>query len=262
MLLTPPPPPLSTRRDLLTLQQEANPRHTDTVVSKDEEQDSVRLSISIHRDLLRQVTSYPNRKLKHPDFLPYDPADSLADPTAFLPSESCYVFPSSLSSCSTSPSSSPPSGSEQRLKHLQELCNPYFLSLTKEQLATTERRLRGNSSSLRTARLAASLSRRYPAVNFLFELCCPDDGDDGEGAAAEGEGGGAEAEQQQPPSFSSCVEELPIKMGATEAAAVTSDPCAEVAGSVSSSDSIEVLGTERSYRNQHLSVATDSKGTN
>lgn len=244
----------------MTLQQEAKHPYTENVDSKQEELDAVRLSISTHRDLLRQVTSYPNRKLKQPDFLPYDPADSLADPSAFLPSESCYIFPSNLSSSPPSPSSSPPSGSEQRLKSLQELCNPYFLSLTKEQLATAERRLRGDSSALRTARLAAALSRHYPAVNFLFELCCPDD--DGE-AQQEVEGGGAEAgqQQQQPASFSSCVEELPIKMDATEAAAASSDPCAELAGSVSSSDSIEVLGRERSYRTQHLTAASEIRGT-
>lgn len=245
----------------MTLQQEAKDSNTENGVSKEEELDAVRLSISTHRDLLRQVTSYPNRKLKQPDFLPYDPADSLTDPAGFLPSEPCYAFPSNFSS-SPSPSSSPPSGSEQRLKPLQELCNPYFLSLTKEQLATAERRLRGDGSALRTARLAAALSRRYPAVNFLFELCCPDNTDDRD-AEQEVEGGGAEAEQQQQPaSFSSCVEELPIKMNATEAGAVTSDPCAEMAGSVSSSDSIEVLGTERSYRTQHLVAASDSRGTN
>lgn len=248
----------------MTLQQDTKHPDTENAVSKEEELDAVRLSISTHRDLLRQVTSYPNRKLKQPDFLPYDPADSLADPAALLPSESCYVFPSDFTSSSSSLSSSPPSGSEQRLKPLQELCNPYFLSLTKEQLATAERRLRGDSSSLRTARLAAALSRRYPAVNFLFELCCPDDGgDDREGEQEVEGGGGAEAEQQQQPaSFSSCVEELPIKMNASEAAAATSDPCAEMAGSVSSGDSIEVLGTERSYRTQHPAAASDSRGTN
>lgn len=221
-------------------------------LSKEEELDAVRLSISTHRDLLRQVTSYPNRKLKQPDFLPYDPADSLADAAAFLPLEPCYVFPDS-SSCSSSPASGP----DHCLKPLQELCNPYFLSLTKEQLAAAECRLRGDGSALRTARLAAALSRRHPALNFLFELCCPDDDAD----EGEGEGEGAETEQQQqqqPSSFSSCVEELPIKM---EAGTATSDPSAEMARSVSSSDSIEVLGTERSYCTQHLSAASDSRGT-
>lgn len=235
--------------NFLTLQQEAKRPNVESGLSKEEELDAARLSISTHRDLLRQVTSYPNRKLKQPDFLPYDPADSLADAAAFLPPEPCYVFPSS------SPSSSPSSGSEKHLKPLQELCNPYFLSLTKEQLATAERRLRGDGSALRTARLAAALSRSYPAVNFLFELSCPDDADEG---AGEGEGAEAEQQQQQPASFSSCVEELPIKM---EAAAATSDPCAEMAGSVSSSDSIEVLGTERSYRTQQLSAGSDSRET-
>lgn len=263
-MLTPPllpsGPPHSARCNLLTLQQEAKHPNVANGVAKEEELDAARLSISTHRDLLRQVTSYPNRKLKQPDFLPYDLADSLADAAAFLPPEPCSVFPSSSSSSSPASSTSLSSGSEQHLKPLQELCNPYFLSLTKEQLATTERRLRGDSSALRTARLATALSRSYPAVNFLFELCCPDDAEEGDGG---GEGAEAEAEQQQQPaSFSSCVEELPIKMEPAEGATATSGPCTEMAGSVSSSDSIEVLGTERSYRTQHLSAGSDSRGTN
>lgn len=234
------------------------------LADKEEELKAVQHSISIHRDLLRQVTSYPNRKLKQPDFLPYDPADSLADPTAFPPPESCYTFPSSL------PSSLRSSRSEHRLKPLQELCNPYFLSLMKEQLANTERRLRGDKSVLRTTRIASLLSRRHPQVNFLFELWSPDDGHEEEGESAEAElqketRRGLELFQSDPmslESFCSCVEELPIKMEAGDAETATSDPSVELAGSVSSSDSIEVLGTEKSYRAQHLAAIADSRGTN
>lgn len=231
---------------------------TSELADKEEELKTVQHLISIHRDLLRQVTSYPNRKLKQPDFLPYDPADSLADPTAFPPPESCYTFPSSF------PSSRP----EHLLKPLQELCNPYFLSLMKEQLANTERRLRGDKSVLRTTRVTSLLSRRHPLVNFLFELWSPDDGHEEEGEGAEAElqketRRGLELFQSDPmslESFCSCVEELPIKMEAGEAETATSDPSVELAGSVSSSDSIEVLGTEKSYRAQHLATSADSRG--
>lgn len=229
------------------------------LADREEELKAVQHSISTHRDLLRQVTSYPNRKLKQPDFLPYDPADSLADPTPFPPPESHYTFPSS----------SPPSRSEQRLKPLQELCNPYFLSLMKEQLANTERCLRGDKSVLRTTRVASLLSRRHPLVNFLFELWSPDDGHEEVGEGAEGElqketRRGLELFQSDPTSlesFCSCVQELPIKMEAGDAETATSDPSVELAGSVSSTDSIEVLGTEKSYRAQHLVASADSRGT-
>ncbi|XP_034395625.1 guanine nucleotide exchange protein smcr8b [Cyclopterus lumpus] len=230
---------------------------------KADELEAVEHSILHHRDLVRQVTSYPNRKLKQPDFLPYDPADySLADPIALLPPER---GPSSSSSASCR--------SERRLKPLEELCHDYFLTLMKEQLADTERRLRGNRSSLRTARVTRSLSRRITLINFLFDLWRPEDGDEEERESAEAEPQRAtasesavEAFQSEPKSlesFFSCVEEISIKLEAGDAGTVTPDPdvATEMTGSVSSGDSIEVLGTEKSYRTQHGGAGSDSRET-
>lgn len=252
----------------LTLQQETELQRTLNGFTEDEETadelEAVERSILNHRDLLRQVTSYPNRKLKQPDFLPYDPADSLTDPTALLPPE-----PSLPVSTSTSTSCRP----EHHLKPLQELCNTYFLSLMKEQLADTERRLRGDRSVLQTARVTRSLSRKLTFINFLFELWSPEDGDEEERECAEaelpratGSKGRVEMFQSEPlslESFCSCVEEIPIKLEAEDAGTVTPDPSVamEMTGSVSSSDSIEVLGTEKSYRTQHVVAGSDSRET-
>lgn len=234
------------------------------VGEKADELETVERSILNHRDLLRQVTSYPNRKLKQPDFLPYDTADSLTDPTALLPPEPCP--PTSLSR-------SPSCRSEHHLKPLQELCNAYFLSLMKEQLADTERRLRGDRSALRTVRVTRSLSRRLTLTNFLFELWTPEDGEEEERESAEaeteratGSKSGGEALNAEPmslESFCSCVEEIPIKLVAGEArtASPDSNVAMEMTGSVSSNDSIEVLGTEKSYRTQHDVAGSDSRGT-
>lgn len=252
----------------MTLLQETEPPRTvngfTEVGEKANELEAVERSIFNHRELLRQVTSYPNRKLKQPDFLPYDPADSLTDPTALLPPEPC---PSLSTSTSTS------CRSEHRLKPLQELCNNYFLSLMKEQLADTELRLRGDRSMLRTARVSHSLSRKLTLINFLFELWSPEDGDEEERESAEAElqratasKSGVKMCQSEPmslESFFSCVEEIPIKLEAGEAGTVTPDPsvATEMTGSVSSGDSIEVLGTEKSYRTQHIVAGSDSRGT-
>lgn len=219
--------------------------------TKAEELEAVDRSISTHRQLLRQVTSYPNRKLKHPDFLPYDPADILTDLTLFLPPE---PRPPSSTSCS----------SERRLKPLQELCNAYFLSLMTEQLARTERRLCGDRSVLRSARVTRFLSKGLTLTNFLFELWSPEEGDDEE---QERESSGAtQGKSSEPPSlesFSSCVEEIPIKLVAGGPGKVTSDPPVEteMTGSVSSNDSIEVLGTEKSYQTQHVAAGPEGRGT-
>ncbi|XP_071765471.2 guanine nucleotide exchange protein smcr8b [Centroberyx gerrardi] len=251
----------------LTLQREAELPTTangfEETGEEDDELAAVEHSISDHRDLLRQVTSYPNRKLKQPDFLPYDPADT--DPPGSLTPDPCP---------SPSPSSSSSRRSEHRLKPLEELSDAYFLSLTLEQLADTERRLRGDRSVLRTACVTRSLSRKLALTNFLFELWSPEEDveeEERERAEAEqqrarGGGSGVEALSAEPPSlesFFSCVEEIPIKLEAGEGGTVTPDPevAMEMMGSVSSGDSIEVLGTEKSYRTQRVVAGSDSRET-
>lgn len=254
----------------LSLKQETALSLTaDAVNGEHTDLDAVEHSIVTHRELLRQVTSYPNRKLKQPDFLPYDPADSLPEPS-FLPPEA---------------SSLPRS---DQLKSLAELCNPYFLSLMKEQLADTEQRLRGDRNVLRTSNTVSSLSKGLTLTNFLFELCGSEDGDEEETSAAmNGVKSGSETLEAEPlslDSFFSCVEELPIKMEPQRRRLITpsisvemifestvSEPSvpmettpepvvyAEMTGSVSSSDSIEVLGTEKSFRTQNGITACDGK---
>lgn len=238
---------LSFRYTRLSLLQDAE---RPGMEKKSSELEAVQLSILTHRDLLRQVTSYPNRKLKQPDFLPYDLADSLS-PTGFLPPE-------------PSPAAG---GGSSRLKSLQELCNTYFLSLMKEQLADAERRLRGDGNALRTARVMRWLSSRLELTNFLFELWSPEDEEEGaetaEGGPARGKSG-VDVCQSEPvslESFCSCVEEIPIRLEAPGATG-TPDPgvTMEMAGSASSGDSIEVLGTEKSYRTQHVEAGSDGRG--
>ncbi|XP_061129837.1 guanine nucleotide exchange protein smcr8b isoform X2 [Syngnathus typhle] len=190
----------------------------DSMSGAGEQLEEVERAIATHKDLLRQVTSYPNRKRKQPDFLPYEPADVSTDATSIPP-----------------PPPPPPAhlaGSEGRLKPLQELCGAYFLSLMTEQLAQTEVRLRGDVTALRSAGITRALSRKLSLTNFLFEQ--PDDDEeeeDGEEALAR--------ETGSRPSSQSSVE-------AKEE---------EMTGSASSGDSIQVIGTERSYKTLASSAA-------
>ncbi|CAL8330980.1 unnamed protein product [Lota lota] len=239
----------------LTLQQGAELQNTADkpphVGETDDELEALEHSILNYRDLLRQVTAYPNRKLKQPGFLPYDPADNLADPCC-APLPPAAVYPSCFSSGARQ---------ERRLKTLEELSDAYFVSITVEQLTGTERRLRGDRSALHNARLIRDLSRRLPLTNFLFDLWNPEEG--------QVEWEQEEKEEKGPwpslESFFSCVEELPIRLQvetegrrtpATEERGV-----AEMTGSVSSGDSIEVLGTERSYRTQRAATGEDHRET-
>ncbi|XP_028302119.1 guanine nucleotide exchange protein smcr8b isoform X2 [Gouania willdenowi] len=227
------------------------------VDDRSEELEAVEHSIFNHSDLLRQVTSYPNRKLNQPDFLPYDPAEALTDPISLIGPE-----PYLSSSIHTSSSSR----SEHHLKSLHELCNTYFLSLMKKRLSDTERRLRGDRSILRTSRVIQSISRKLELTNFLFELWSPDDMEEEERGCVEvdtrlGSKQDTEASHSQTPAlefFFSCVEEIPIKLEPVEGRTATPEPNAET-GSVSSGDSIEVLGTEKSYRTQHIIARSDSR---
>ncbi|XP_067115508.1 guanine nucleotide exchange protein smcr8b [Osmerus mordax] len=236
--------------------------YTRSVLQKESEAQSanelagIERSILEHRDLLRQVTSFPNRKLKQPDFLPYDTYDP--EPHPLTPPSPSYM-PRLVKL--------PPSRRfDRRMKPLEELSDAYFLSLTLEQLAAVERRLRGDLPSLFTHRITQALTRKYPLNNFLFEPWNPEEGEELQGRDGGSSGEGLpvpECEGQGPPasleSFFSCVEELSIKLeigsmgvgqGVEEEAGET------MAGSVSSGDSIEVLGTEKSYRSQP--VATDT----
>lgn len=249
----------------LSLKQESSlSPAADAVTGDPSDLEAIEHSIVTHRELLRQVTSYPNRKLKQPDFLPYDPADSLPEPS-FLPPEA-----SSLPL------------SDHQLKSLVELCNPYFLSLMKEQLADTEQRLRGDRNVLRTSNTVSCLSKGLTLTNFLFELWSEDGDEEETSAVVNGVKSGSETLEAEPlslDSFFSCVEELPIKMEPQRRRMITPSVSvemifestvpmettpetvvyAEMTGSVSSSDSIEVLGTEKSFRTQNGLAASDGK---
>uniref|UniRef100_A0A3P8USC1 Smith-Magenis syndrome chromosome region, candidate 8b n=1 Tax=Cynoglossus semilaevis TaxID=244447 RepID=A0A3P8USC1_CYNSE len=221
--------------------------------------EAVERSIQNHRDLLRQVTSYPNRKLQQPDFLPYDPADSLTDPTPLQPPErrpSTFTFSSALS----------PSRSECSLKPLQELCNAYFLSLMQEQLADTERRLQGDRSVLRTSCVSGSLYRKLTLTNFLFELGSKgNEEEEQESSEAElqkvmkSSAGVSRSEPVSLESFCSCVEEIPIKLEQEETMTSDLTVLLDLTGSVSSSDSIEVLVNPETFSTDNNKISFGTK---
>ncbi|XP_056442427.1 guanine nucleotide exchange protein smcr8b [Gadus chalcogrammus] len=223
----------------------------------DGELEALERSILNYRELLRQVSSYPNRKLKQPGFLPYDPTDHLADPFSPLP-------PTAAAAAYPPGPTSSVARLERRLKTLEELSDAYFVSVTVEQLTDTERRLRGDRSALHNARLIRDLSRRLPLTNFLFDHWDPDEGQREREQEEEEE----EEEKGRWPSlerFFSCTEEPHlgprVETEGRGSPAAEERGVAEMAGSVSSGDSIEVLGTERSYRTQQAVTGEDHRET-
>ncbi|XP_019717758.1 guanine nucleotide exchange protein smcr8b isoform X2 [Hippocampus comes] len=194
----------------------------DGIGEKREKLEALERAMEMHKELLRQVASYPNRKLKRPDFLPYEPADAWTDAPAAPPPAGRIV------------------GSERRLKPIQELCNGYYLSLMTEQLAQTEVRLRGDVTALRGASITRSLKRKLKLTNFLFEQ--PEDEEEEEEDDGEEE---MLRERGNQPSSESCAEAEEVASG-------------EMTGSISSGDSIQVIGTERSYRTLAAAGACDA----
>ncbi|KAL1005261.1 hypothetical protein UPYG_G00056790 [Umbra pygmaea] len=234
---------------------------------------SVNSSILDHRSLLHQVTSFPNRKIRDPGFLPYDPSlTSEAIPVTPDPPSPSYT-PQLVSWLSLGGGGWSAKRFERRLKPLDELSDAYFLSLTMEQLSNAERRFRGDQSVLHTRRVTRALSQKVTHTHFLFQLWDQEEEELEEEEWVELKGGGSAGGSgvtshpvdwpgARPPkleSFFSCVEEVPIKL---ETGPVpTHEPEGEGVtmetrpSSVSSGESIEVLGTERSYRTQGLQDA-------
>ncbi|XP_066517748.1 guanine nucleotide exchange protein smcr8b [Hoplias malabaricus] len=258
---------------------------------------SVEKAIKDHRSLLKQVTSYPTRKLRGPEFFPYEPEDCPhtlepdLDPDTLQsqipePGLDCCTITYSFSHSPKLIRASSSRQFDKRLKNLEELCDEYFLQQARKQLRFTERAFRGDSSYLFTRQLTQNLLRHLKSTNFLFE--------DPSDLAAEREQAFDRVEVQpsrlQPvsplqcepvslESYTSCVEMVPIKLEVSvkvrcqvESNSVPTSPCCEdlplasrdcvcedkdtvpvqMKDSISSGESIEVLGTEKSFRTQGI----------
>ncbi|KAI4881847.1 hypothetical protein NFI96_026634 [Prochilodus magdalenae] len=264
---------------------------------------SVEKAIQDHRSLLKQVTSYPTRKLRDPEFLPYEPDDAPQPLEPYLdpftphsqipePGLECCAFTSPrtpqfvrANSCRQF---------DKRLKSLEELCDDYFLQQALKELRSIEKNFRGDNSHLITRQLTQNLLQHLKSTNFLFEDPCD--------LVAETEQRHRKPEvrpslflpvsplHSEPASlesFASCVEMVPIKLQVSvngqhpaEPSSVPSSPCCDglplepdapkecdcdkegipiqMKDSVSSGESIEVLGTEKSFRTQGTPTAVDT----
>ncbi|XP_061087201.1 guanine nucleotide exchange protein smcr8a-like [Conger conger] len=265
-------------------------------IEKANELANVEKSIYEHKDLLKQITSYPNRKMKDPEFLPYEsgnPIDStdLGQEATF--SEFDSENQSEDHSIERRPSYTPQlikaksaKCFDKRLKTLEELCDLYFFHQTMDQLRLIEKTFRGDLSYIYTGQIDQALLKKLKITNFLFE--------DSEWEEEKSEQQFCDGKQTMnfnlPPAsilsveplildaYTSCVETVPIKLepetnedGIQEGELTVSRPCdlkqdntddgidAEMKGSQSSGESIEVLGTEKSFKTQGPSVDANSE---
>ncbi|XP_051572507.1 guanine nucleotide exchange protein smcr8a-like [Myxocyprinus asiaticus] len=165
------------------LQKMNNGCYSTQTIEKANELANVEKSIYEHKDLLRQITSYPSRKRKDIDFVQYDaniPADTSvldddtltsnhskkADKTVAIesdgPSRKSSYMPQLINAKSAKCFA-------KRLKTLEELCNTHFFNQTLEQLNSIEKSFRGDLCFIYTSQINRALLNKQRVSSFIFE---------------------------------------------------------------------------------------------
>ncbi|KFV56504.1 Smith-Magenis syndrome chromosomal region candidate 8, partial [Tyto alba] len=268
------------------IQKKANDKgyYTTQAIEKANELASVEKSIIEHQDLLKQIRSYPYRKLRESEFHPYEPECALdrakaacdqdlttSDPAepgethlyAHVPSYTPKLIKAKSAKCF-----------DKKLKTLEELCDVYFFTQTLDQLQQIERTFRGDVCYLLTDQISRALLKQQSVTNFLFEDVSFLDEKPPEKQYRGCQGLSHDAidrkclEEFPAPkvvvslgAYKSSVECVPIKMEQeiedsqepkmTESVMFEHQENldyldADIKGSISSGESIEVLGTEKS----------------
>uniref|UniRef100_A0A2K6FSK8 SMCR8-C9orf72 complex subunit n=1 Tax=Propithecus coquereli TaxID=379532 RepID=A0A2K6FSK8_PROCO len=266
------------------IQKKANDKgfYSSQAIEKANELASVEKSIIEHQDLLKQIRSYPNRKLKGSDLCSgevvhtQDQADQAS--TTSNPDESANTdlytcrpayTPKLIKAKSTK-------CFDKKLKTLEELCDTEYFTQTLAQLSHIEHMFRGDLCYLLTSQIDRALLKQQHITNFLFEDFVEVD----DRMVEKQESIPSKPSQDRPPSMSpeecpipkvlisvgsykSSVESVLIKMEQelgdeeykeVEVTELSSfDPQEnldyldmDMKGSISSGESIEVLGTEKS----------------
>ncbi|XP_070419724.1 guanine nucleotide exchange protein SMCR8 [Equus przewalskii] len=159
------------------IQKKANDKgfYSSQAIEKANELASVEKSIIEHQDLLKQIRSYPHRKLKGSDLCSgemeriQDQPDQAA--TTSNPDESADT---DLFTCR--PSYTPKlikakstKCFDKKLKTLEELCDTEYFTQTLAQLSHIEHMFRGDLCYLLTSQIDRALLKQQHVTNFLFE---------------------------------------------------------------------------------------------
>ncbi|XP_006875591.1 PREDICTED: smith-Magenis syndrome chromosomal region candidate gene 8 protein [Chrysochloris asiatica] len=264
------------------IQKKANDKgfYTSQAIEKANELASVEKSIIEHQDLLKQIRSYPYRKLKG-SALSAGEADHTQNQTGkasttINPDESAdaEIYTSRPDYTPKLIKAKSTKCFDKKLKTLEELCDTEYFTQTLAQLSHIEHMFRGDLCYLLTSQIDRVLLKQQHITNFLFE-----DFAEVVDRVVEKEGSvSLEPSQDRPPSrcleeclipkvlisvgsYKSSVESVLIKMEQRleneykklEVTEVSSfDPQEnldyldmDMKGSISSGESIEVLGTEK-----------------
>ncbi|XP_053327486.1 guanine nucleotide exchange protein SMCR8 [Spea bombifrons] len=156
--------------------------YTTQAIEKANELANVEKSIIEHRDLLRQIQSYPYRKLNASDFQPYVPECSHDAPVTdesqeplpasepeLNPSRGETVFPLRPSYTPKFIKAKSAKCFDKKMKTLEELVDIYFFTQTVDLLTSVEKRYRGDVSYILMSHLDKALLEQQTITNFLFE---------------------------------------------------------------------------------------------
>ncbi|KAB1265692.1 Guanine nucleotide exchange protein SMCR8 [Camelus dromedarius] len=265
------------------IQKKANDKgfYSSQAIEKANELASVEKSIIEHQDLLKQIRSYPRRKSKGSDLCSRETeytqdrpsqAATTSDPEESADTDRYTCRPAYTPKLIKAKSTK---CFDKKLKTLEELCDTDYFTQTLAQLSHIERMFRGDLCYLLTSQIDRALLKQQHVTNFLFEDFAEAD----DRAVVRQESAPAEPSQDRPPSrslekcpipqvlismgsYRSSVESVLIKMeqelGDEEYKEVEGtesgsfDPqdnldCLDMdmKGSISSGESIEVLGTEK-----------------
>ncbi|MCI4392178.1 hypothetical protein PGIGA_G00143080 [Pangasianodon gigas] len=150
------------------------------VIEKANELANVEKSIYEHKDLLRQITSYPNSKRRDADQVQCEPEDRAdtstldhtlssnhsgngdkhveADSGNQHPSYTPQLIKAKSAKCF-----------DKRLKTLEELCESNFFLQTMDQLNAIEKTFRGDLCFIYTSQVDRALLSKQKITSFLFE---------------------------------------------------------------------------------------------
>lgn len=159
------------------IQKKANDKgfYSSQAIEKANELASVEKSIIEHQDLLRQIHSYPHRKLKgsdlclgemaHTQSLP-DQAATTSNPDKCADTDLCTCRPTYTPKLIKAKSTK---CFDKKLKTLEELCDTEYFTETLAQLGHIEHMFRGDLCYLLTSQIDRALLKQQHITNFLFE---------------------------------------------------------------------------------------------
>ncbi|XP_072124823.1 guanine nucleotide exchange protein smcr8a [Mobula birostris] len=277
------------------IQKKSNDKgyYSSIAIEKANELANVEKCIIEHQDLLMQIRNYSYKKTRDVDYFSSEQdngMEHLDSGLEQLPNkEELYEKNNFSDTSSYIPKFTKAKSAkcfEKKLKTLEELCDSSFFNQTLEQLRRVEKFFRGDVCYLLTSQIEKVLLQQQQTTSFLFEdpLLFTGEGQHCEKPlpsfniirAKALEHPCLSTESTNCESFKSCVESVPIKLDQQTSVenyhgtVADSIPCKKLLatsdhlelkgkGSISSGESIEILGTEKSCPAPVLLPKSDSQ---